>query len=244
VKLAIPTNTLKRLLFVTWGIFVVVGGFAEAFRYLFDERPVLSRFLSLSCEQNAPTWYVSSLLLLCAVLLALIALAKRQDRAAYVPHWWFLAASFLYISLDETVTIHEKASKWFDYDGILHFGWVIPASAVVVVLGLAYLKFLAHLPSRTRWQFICAGAVYVGGALGVEFILGYWTDIAGSKNLTYGMIDLVEESMELGGVTLFLCSLLECVAGPEGQLQIDLQPRRSAVRGQTNEATGQLRIAS
>ncbi len=35
---------------------------------------------------------------------------------------------FLYISLDEFISIHEEMSNWFDYDGVLYCGWVIPAS--------------------------------------------------------------------------------------------------------------------
>lgn len=37
-----------------------------------------------------------------------------------------------------------------------------------MIIGLASLPFLARLPSRTGNLFVIAGAIYVGGALGVE----------------------------------------------------------------------------
>ena len=47
----------------------------------------------------------------------------------------------------------------------------------------------------------------------MELPLGYWTDLKGKENLTYGMIDLVEESLEIVGVSIFLYILLEYLAG-------------------------------
>ena len=52
----------------------------------------------------------------------------------------------------------------------------------------------------------------VSGALLMELPLGYWTDLEGTDNLTYGMIDLVEESLEIVGVSLFLYTLLDHLA--------------------------------
>jgi hypothetical protein len=176
--------------------------------------------------------------------LGFIALAKSRDRGGYLGHWWFLAAAFLYISLDETVAIHESASTWFDFDGFLYYGWVIPASAIVTVIGLCYLRFLAHLPRRPRWQFVVAGAIYVGGALGVEFVLGYWVDLTDSQNLIYGLIDWVQESMELAGVTLFLCSLVEYLGGPSCQLQLVLSEQHATAESRFVGAGDPLRIAS
>ena len=57
-------------------------------------------------------------------------------------------------------------NSWFDFDGVLYFGWVIPASVLVSIFVLSYLKFLAHLPAITRFRFVRAGAIFVGGAMG------------------------------------------------------------------------------
>ncbi len=85
---------------------------------------------------------------------------------------------------------------------------------------LSYWLFLAHLPRNTRIRFIQVGAVFVGGALGVELVLGYWTDLHDSSNLGYGIIDWVEESMELTGAGLFLSALVAVLANETGQLRL------------------------
>jgi hypothetical protein len=56
--------------------------------------------------------------------------------------------------------------------GILYRPWILPAAVVVLFVGLAYIKFLIHLPSRTRWLFLIAGAVFVFGAIGSNTIDG------------------------------------------------------------------------
>jgi hypothetical protein len=38
------------------------------------------------------------------------------------------------------------------------------------VIGLLYLRFLLRVPRRTALLLVLSGAVFVGGALGVEFI--------------------------------------------------------------------------
>ena len=123
-------------------------------------------------------------------------------------HWYALSAIFAYISLDETARLHERWGYINDGAGVLYFSWVIPAMVVTAVLGLLFLPFLTGLRSKTRKRVIVAAVFYVGGALFMEFPLGYWADYAGHHNLVYGLIDWVEETMELIGTALFLYALV------------------------------------
>ncbi|MCP4006365.1 MAG: hypothetical protein GY725_19475 [bacterium] len=223
-------KTLQRILVRTILFLTICGLMAE----IADEGLHLSDtyglqdFFSLSDEGNLPTWFSSLVLFSCGITLALIAMGKRQANARYVAHWWVLCAAFLYISLDEFVTLHEDLNALFRFDAsFLYFGWVIPAGAIVAAFGLSYLGFLGHLPVRTRTRFIQAGALFVGGALGVELILGYWTDRAGDQNLVYGLIDLVEESMEMMGSSLFFYTLVGVLAEPTGTVSISISNARS-----------------
>ena len=75
------------------------------------------------------------------------------------------------------------------------------------------LGFLRQLPQLARRRFVIAGCLYVGGALGIELVLGYWTDLHGTSNVVYAFIDLVEESMEMMGAAFFLYSLLDHLGG-------------------------------
>ncbi|HEU4406929.1 MAG TPA: hypothetical protein VFS43_16800 [Polyangiaceae bacterium] len=210
MDITLSRAAIRRGLSVATALVAFAGLLVEALRPALGlrSRSGVVPLFSLSYEQNVPTWYASALLLSCALLLALIALGARRARAGYVRHWGLLAGGFLYISLDETVGIHEGASQFFHLGGVFFFGWVIPAGLLVVGLGLTFLRFLAHLPRPTRVEFLVAGAMYVGGAVLLELPLGYWTEREGSDNFVYAAIDWVEESMELVGVSLFLLSLL------------------------------------
>src|SRR6185369_12396449 len=102
--------------------------------------------LSLSYEQNLPTFYSAALLLGCALVLALVALGARKNGERFVANWWVLSAGFLYIAVDEVLSFHEEVSKWMALGGVLHFSWVVPAAILVLLLGAAYVPFLRHLP--------------------------------------------------------------------------------------------------
>ena len=167
----------------------------------------LVSFLSLSYEGNLPTWYASSLLLVCALLLGLIA-RELPARDPLRLHWWALATLFAYMSLDETAELHEHLGGHVATGGVLYFDWVIPAAAIVALMGAAFLPFLRRLPPASRRRFVVAGALYVGGALLMELPLGWWTERAGEDTLGYALIDWVEETLELAGASLFLLALV------------------------------------
>ncbi len=226
MEIKLSLLTIRRALLSVLSFLILAGFCAEivdATPTIQDPHDLVDLF-SLSYETNLPTWLASSLLFSCGLLLTLIALAKRRVADPYTRHWWGLALAFLYISLDEFTQLHEQANHWFDFGGVLYYGWVIPAAIVVASLGFCYLGFLGHLTRRSRNQFVLAGSLYVGGALGVELLLGYWADVAGESNLVYGLIDLVEESMELIGVSVFFYALFEHLAGPWDVLRIKFVP--------------------
>ena len=207
----IHRHQVRRPLVIAIGT-VVLLGFAVELAHAASPaawiEPWVSLF-SLSYEQNVPTWLASCLLFTCAVLLGWIGVEGGRQRSPLRHYWYGLAAVFGYMSLDEFVGFHEHLSELMDLHGVLYFSWVVPAAVVVAIAGAAFVPFLRHLPPRPRRQFLIAGAIYVGGALGMELPLGWWTEHAGSDNLVYALIDGVEETMELSGTTLFLLALVE-----------------------------------
>jgi hypothetical protein len=167
--------------------------------------------LSLSYEANVPTFWSAALLAACSVALAVAASAASATRAKHVWGWWLLAAGFLYMSLDESIEIHEHMA-WLATSGVLTFSWIVPGAALVLVIGISYIRFLVDLEPRTRWLFMAAGAIYVGGAIGFELPLGWWVSRYGQDGLGYGLIDWAEESLEIAGASLFLYALLRHLA--------------------------------
>ena len=209
----VTATSLRRALIALTAAFSSVGLLAELLRARLGSHPACS-LLSLSFEGNLPSWYASALPLLCAALLASISASETADRR----HWQALALGFLAISIDEAVGLHELLGGLFTTTGLLHFGWVIPASLLVLALGLAFLGFLRRLSRETARRFALAGAIYVTGAVVFELPLGWWSEQHGDDNLGYYLLDWCEETLELVGLTLFASALLTRLTGRELRL--------------------------
>lgn len=172
----------------------------------------LHSLLSLSYEGNLPTWHASTLAFTCALLLLACADAAERDR----PHILTLAAGFVAISLDEVIGLHETLTPLIDLgDGPLLFSWIVPAAALVAVVGALYVPFLRRLPKKTARRFVAAGALYVGGAVAMELPLGAWTSAHGDDGPGYALIDWLEETLEVAGLTTFALALLARLRGEE-----------------------------
>lgn len=210
MDVALSKSRLRPILFVLMGLVVSAGVAVEVLRPVFGlrTRGGVLPLLSMSYEGNVPTFYTSALLGLVSLLCAISAASAKRHAA----HFWILAAGFLYIAIDEVFQFHEAAGTFVKLSGVLYFSWVVPAAIVVLVVGLSFIPFLRALPKKTRLWFLLSGAIYVGGAVGMELPLGWWTESHGTNNLGYALIDAVEESLEMLGVNLFLLALVERLA--------------------------------
>ena len=119
-------------------------------------------------------------------------------------------------SLDEAVQIHERltkltASKFTFLDSaFLTFAWVIPYTILFLVVAVSLFKFVLALPKRTRNLFIVSGVLFIGGALGFEFIESYVVSQDGF-NQVYWWLATVEEVMEITGVIVLIYALLDYI---------------------------------
>jgi hypothetical protein len=168
-----------------------------------EPRGWLRSALSLSYEGNLPTWYSSGLLWTAALGLFLCGHRAERERV----RWWVLAALFMLMSLDEAISLHEELGG-YEFHGVLYFSWVVPGALLVASFAVIYLGFWRRLPPPTRRGFAWAFVLYVGGALGMEFPLGAWYEAHGDRNLGYSLIDAVEESLEICGLSVFLVAIL------------------------------------
>lgn len=174
-------------------------------------------------EANIPTWYSSSMLLFCSILLAIIS-DKKATADRYTIHWRVLAIIFLFLSMDEACGFHEMTAKplraALNARGILYHTWVIPGAAFVLFFVLAYLRFLANLPAKIRRGFIIAGTLYVGGALCLELIEGNYMDFYGKQDMTYIAIMTIEEFLEMLGIIVFIHMLMSYISSYVKDVQI------------------------
>ena len=91
--------------------------------------------------------------------------------------------------------------------------WAIPGGIVALLVGIAYLSFLAKLPRRTAVWFVIGGAVFVGGAVGVELFTERYLHNDELDSLGYYLWNGVEEGMEMAGVLIFLRAVLQSMKG-------------------------------
>ncbi len=186
----------------------------------------LAEKFDLDGEQNIPAWFQTALLLLCSILLWLIASAKRLAADGYLRHWQVLALIFLGLSLDEAASLHEMTVELLraalHTTGFLYFAWVILGAAFVLLFGLAYLRFLFHLPARYRALFFASGALFVGGAVGMEMVDGNYFAAHG-QDLTYAMLTVGEEALEMSGLLIFIQALLRYLGERGAGVSISLR---------------------
>jgi hypothetical protein len=229
MQLSISLRRVATVLVWVLVVLAVAGIFAECARNLLGSKSPLVDYFSLTEEKNFPTWWSSFLLATCSIVLGTIAATKSRRPGDYKAHWIGLTAIFCYLSIDEFVEIHEWLSALpglGKLHGFLYYGWVLPAVFVVAAFALSYLRFLFHLPMSTRVKVALAGVLYVGGALGLELILGVWTERHGEFNFAWAMIGVVEESMEIIGSSLFLYALLEYLGRTAPDLRIAVRSGR------------------
>ena len=151
---------------------------------------MLHQLFELDEENNLPTWFSSFLLLNNAAISWLISsTAKTKKR-----HWQVLAVRFLLLAIDEVAGLHETFYSSIDDN------WTIYAAPLVLIIGAAYLQFLISLPRKTAYWFCLSGFLYVGGALGIEWLAQDMDE----DSFSYALAVAVEEGAEIAGALLFL----------------------------------------
>lgn len=197
--------------------------------WMYSQREYVPGFalLSLDKEQSVPALFSTFLLFAAAALLAFIALIERGSRDGR--KWQLLALGFAVMALDESLALHERIIEPMrnllggGRLGIFYFAWVIPALGMVALLGVYFLPFLLRLPRRTMIPLMVSAGLYLGGALGVELIEGWWREDHGYRSLGFHLLVTLEESMEMAGTILFIHTLLRHLARSFGDVQIHFE---------------------
>lgn len=208
----VPLRVAPVLLIIVPTAIALLGIFREVYVASFGEETALQglRMLALDGERNLGTWYSSILMVFIAGLSYVFFRieAKGLDRA----RWQLLTALFLYLSVDESLSIHEIFSDAirdrFELGGILYFAWVIPGILIVAALAVCFSSFVLRQPRPVNLWMATSASLYVGGALGLELVGGYSGDSFGFGSARYIVGALAEEVLELAGLTVFAIALL------------------------------------
>lgn len=192
----------------------------------------LAGLLDLNSERNLPTWFSSALLFATALLLASAAATAHPSLRA---HWRILAAVFVLLSLDEMSSLHEMSNAplraALGAGPLFYFPWIALGMTGAGTVALSQRRLLDALPARTRWLFIASGALYVGGAVGLEALAAPVYAAWGKESGLHASLVFVEEALEMSGVLLFFLALLQHVRTSHPPLRVSLDDRQRASAG-------------
>jgi hypothetical protein len=202
----VPFRTVRKWLIILPVIIVILGCLREwlLLEYGIDG----TNILSLNREQNVGAWYSTVLIFSCAFLLMVAGRRASQANDRDARYWYILAIVFIALSFDEASSVHETLMDYIQpvlqTSGPLLYAWVVPALVLVPVFGFLYIPFLRRLRSPYGIWFFVSGSVFVGGALGMEMVGGMVAD----DKLAFTLSFLVEESLELAGMTSFFLAVM------------------------------------
>ncbi len=187
--------------------------------------------LNVDEENNIPSLYSALALLASAmVLLGVFICYRRANRGSSV-FVIFLAAIFVLLALDEALSLHERLNpitrQVVPQSDILFTAWVVPGVVFVSLIFFASIQFLRRLDRPTRTLVMISGAMFVGGAVGLEIMA--WSHIRdGAPDTLYVSYTAVEELLEMSGIALFIFALLRHLETDFGGIQVSLGgPRKS-----------------
>ncbi len=190
------------------------GFFTKGLVYLFDA----------SEESNVPTFFSSFVLTLAGGLLLMIYLVSKQYAQKYIYHWLLLSCIFIFLAVDETISIHEKFNKIGHYikagaEGYLKYPWILPYGLFVLVAGGMFAKFVFALPKKSRNLFIGSAIIYITATIGFEIIEGHVIAHFGVKSYYY-LICALEEFLEMTGIIIFIYGLLDYVTFFKSSIEV------------------------
>lgn len=197
IALVVLAGTAVTLIASVWGWERGFGG--------------LRRLFDLNGEQNVPATVSSLALLLASLLLACIAVQERALRSPRRRYWLILCLGFAYLAVDEAASLHEF------FNPVMRMllgtrGWATAWTALgivaVLVVGLLFFRFLFAIRRRTASEFILAGGVFLTGAIVVETVSGIVQNSRTQASLLFHGTVILEETLEMLGVALFIRALL------------------------------------
>ena len=226
MNITFTPGSVFRLFLLIIGVLTYLNALGLIFSFLYDGHfHTFIKYFDVGKERNIPTLYSVIGLTVAATLLATNARHSWEKRDGQHRYWAGLALIFLFLAFDEGTRIHEMMSgvmeRWVTPKGYLYWPWVIPYGFAVLVLAAVYLRFLVRLSRTTRYYFILAALLFLGGAIGVE-MLSAWEKDLNDYTILYSVLYSLEEFLEMIGVAVFIYALLKNLADKSPVIRITL----------------------
>jgi len=202
--------TLKTFIYFQIGIVTLLVALGT-FHYAYDGIYGANLFMKLTSafdvdvENSIPTVF-SVLNLLCASILLFVIYSHskiKAERAAF--YWLILSLIFLYLSFDEGASFHERLSGFGLFKNVIGGRWIVYGAMFSLAVFLFFIPFLWRLDRRTAALFVFSGAIFLSGALGLEYFGGYQADF--KRDFANQTLKILEEALEMYGIAIFNCTL-------------------------------------
>ena len=221
----ITPRSVRNLLTAITAGFLVAHCVVQVGIYGFGAEKHWLDSLNMDRELNLPTLFSSSLLLISALLMQRLGHNSNPDAA---DDWRLLSKIFIFLALDEALQIHEILiipGLRHQVHPALASTWVVPYAALAVILLWRFRSFLGSIPRATATGLLRSGAVYVGGAIGMEMIGSFAvrSSLIRLHSPWYGGITGLEEALELIGIILLIDALMRALLAQQDRVDITLR---------------------
>ena len=219
-----PRSIRNLLMAITAGL-LVAHSVVQVGIYGFGAEKHWLDSLNMDRELNLPTLFSSSLLLISALLMQRLGHNSNPDAA---DDWRLLSKIFIFLALDEALQIHEILiipGLRHQVHPALASTWVVPYAALALIMLWKFRSFLGSIPRATATGLLRSGAVYVGGAIGMEMIGSFAvrSSLIRLHSPWYGGITGLEEALELIGIILLIDALMRALLAQQDRVDITLR---------------------
>lgn len=242
--LVVSRTAVLRGLLAAVLLLALMDASALAWRLGFDGKGLdrLLQLIHLDGEGNLPSFFSSMLLLGAALLCFVAGRVKSADGSPVRWYWYILACALAFLAVDEAAQLHEVLngliSRAWSNRGALRWPWVVPYAAAAFVLAVICLPFLRALPRPVSARMVVAGAIFVLGAAGLDMIEGAILHFmrAGDRSLEPFFLGLpiLEESLEMTGVILFIDAVLRYLALRDADINVRIVDSALASQASTD----------
>ena len=169
-------------------------------------------------EQGIPTYFSAINLILSSILMFAVYLKVRIESVNAAKYWLILSIVFFVLSIDESISIHEKFTAvqvYLQKSGISpHLldthQWLPFGVLFVLIMMVVFIPILKSLSKESAIYFMIAGIVFISGAMGLEFLGAMMLKmhiVESRGDWLYLMKKLVEEGFEMYGIAILNCAL-------------------------------------
>lgn len=169
---------------------------------------------NVDLELNVPTWYSSFLAAIASLLALFIALQSRMriNNNWIYRTWMLVVLTLLAVSINEAASFHELILQnvhilagFGEGQSYTQNAWLLLLPFIVAAGAAAIYMMTKHVPKDTAFHFIRAAAVYLLGALVVEYVS---IPVSGADNVYTFLLTPLEEGLEMFGMWLMLHAMV------------------------------------